>query len=248
MRKIFAGLLMALLAASLSADPVFKDPDTSKEPEKLSDLYRFLNWHTKKALDPSVNVWPIKLLGLAKEILRAGTFFELDMSVKPFTMQGLSFEKAEFYVKRLTVDADALKHWELKVTDYREAQSRLIFTLRSLEKKINADAAARGLGEVKLRPDSSEQVIEIKGKGSLIFLPLNYEARCKVKWDEKTRQLRLQPQSLSYAGLRLPLWLSWLGSTALPQAPLLDLSAVWIPLNIQEVHVGWDQVNLSTNW
>ncbi len=248
MRKVLLLLVLLGLVIPAWADPVFKDPDTTKEPEKLSDLYRFLNWHTKKALDPSVNVWPIKLLGLAKEILRAGTFFELDMSVKPFTMQGLSFEKAEFYVKRLTVDADAMKHWELKVTDYREAQSRLIFTLRSLEKKINADAAARGLSEVKLRPDSSEQVIEIKGRGSLLMLPLNYEARCKVKWDEKSRQLHLQTQSLRYAGIRLPLWLSWLGTTALPRAPLLDLSAIWIPLNIQEVHVGWDQVNLSTNW
>jgi hypothetical protein len=28
----------------------------------------------------------------------------------------------------------------------------------------------------------------------------------------------------------------------------LDLKGQWIPYNIQEVHLSWDTVTLSTNW
>ena len=43
-------------------------------------------------------------------------------------------------------------------------------------------------------------------------------------------------------------WLWRLGRSPVPERPVLDLGFSWIPFNIQEVHVGWDRVNLSTNW
>jgi hypothetical protein len=235
-------LLLLLLPLGLMAKAP-KALDTSKPPAKLSDLYKFLTLQVRQGLTETVNVWPIRLQGRPKEILGQGIFFEVEMTLKPFEFQGLSFEKGEILIKQMKVDPLAMQRWELKLQDYKEVQTRLIFTLRSLEKKLEA-----GHGELKLRADSAERMVEIKGHGRYALIPMNFEARAALKWDEKAKKLYFEPKSVAWAGIKIPLWLQWLSSGAVPKEALLDLSGSWIPLNIQEIYVGWDRINLSTNW
>lgn len=215
-----------------------------RPPEKLSDLYKFLTLNLRKGLSPDLVVWPIRLVGLAREIVNNGMFYEIEMTLKPFEMQGLNFEKGEIFIKKMTVDKEALKLWDLKVLDFREVQTRLIFTLRSLEKKLSLAAGH----ELKLRADSAARAVEIKGMGRFLGLPLRCEAKAGLRWDEKARKLYFEPRSVSYGGFQIPRWLWWMGSSVATESAILDLSGTWVPLNIQEIYVGWDRINLSTNW
>ncbi len=240
LRTFGAGALALMLACPLGSA---SSPDLSKPPAKLSDLYKFLGMHVRRSLGEEVTVWPIRLLGRAAEIMSAGNFFEVEMVLKPFEYQGLSFEKGEILIKQLKVDPGAMKSWELKVLDYKEVQTRLIFSLRSLEKKLS-----QSMGEVKLKADSAERIIEIRGRGRFLLIPASFETRAGLAWDEGARRLYLKPKAVSWAGLRLPRFLWWLGGRTTPKEAVLDLGSLWIPLNIQEIYVGWDRVNLSTNW
>ena len=239
-RLLLIGLLLSGPAAWAKAPQVI---DTTKPPVKLSDLYKFLTLQMRRGLTETVNVWPIRLQGRASEILSQGNFFEVEMTLKPFELQDLSFEKGEILIKEMKVDAAAMQAWDLKLLSYKEVQTRLIFTLRSLEKKLS-----QRHGEIKLRADSENRLVESKGRGSFCLIPLGFEAKAGLRWDEKGKKLYFEPKSVAWGGVNVPLWLQWLGSGAIPKEPLLDLSSSWIPLNIQEIYVGWDRINLSTNW
>jgi hypothetical protein len=241
MKRGFLAVLLCLACPLAARD--LSAVDVSKPPTKLSDLYKFLTLQVRDGLSSTVKVWPIRLQGRAKEILGQGDFFEVEMTLKPFDFQDLSFEKGEILIKQLTVDPDAMKHWQLKIKDYKEVQNRLIFTLRSLEAKLS-----KTHGDLKLRADSAERTVEILGHGHFCFIPLDYVSRAGLRWDEKGKKLYFVPKSVSWAGFHVPLWLAWLGSRTIPEEPLLDLSSSWIPVNIQEIYVGWDRINLSTNW
>jgi hypothetical protein len=243
MRRVLLGMFLALAFTAQAGPPKAIEPGDSP-PDKLSDLYKVLTLNLRKGLSPDLVVWPIRLVGRASEIVDNGMFYELEMTIKPFDMQGLSFEKGEIFIKKMSVDKEALQHWDLKVLDYREVQTRLIFTLRSLEKKLSLALNQ----EIKLRADSADRVVEIRGQGKLVGIPLACTVRAGLRWDDKARSLYFEPKEVSYAGHVLPHWLWWMGTHVAPETPILDLSATWVPLNIQEIYVGWDRINLSTNW
>jgi hypothetical protein len=213
-------------------------------PERLSDLYKLLTLNLRKGLGPDLVAWPIRLTGRSQEIVDNGMFYELEMTLKPFEMQGLNFEKGEIFIKKMSVDREALQHWDIKVLDYREVQTRLIFTLRSLEKKLSLASGQ----ELKLRADSAERTLGLIGRGRFCGIPVAAEATAGLRWDEKGRKLYLEPKAMRFGGFQVPRLLWWLGSSPLPEAAILDLSGTWVPLNIQEIYVGWDRINLSTNW
>ena len=123
-------------------------------------------------------------------------------------------------------------------------QTRLVFTLRSLALKLGAAAGQ----DIKLQADLDAQQLLLGGRGRFLFIPCQVEARCDARWDDAAKTLRLVPLEQRFGGHKVPRWLWWLGRSPVPDAPVLDLGFSWIPFNIQEVHVGWDRVNLSTNW
>jgi hypothetical protein len=241
-RGLLAMCLGLAAQAGAASGPVMEPG--ARPPEKLSDLYKFLTLNLRKGLDEDMLVWPIRLVGRASEIIGNGLFYEVEMTLKPFDMQGLHFEKGEVYIKRMSVDKEAMKAWDLKVLDYREVQTRLIFTLRSLESKL----ASLWGGALKLSADSAERLVEIMGRGKLLGFNVACEVKSALRWDERVRKLYLVPKSVSYAGYQFPKWLWWLGRHPIPEAAILDLGATWVPLNIQEIYVGWDRINLSTSW
>lgn len=233
-----AAHLSAAVASSASAVP-------DRAPEKLSDIYRIFTQATRQAFGaPDLQCSHIRVLGRSRERLRAALFPEVELTVKPFDAQGLRFEKVDLLFRHLSVDPKALQAWQLKMQDVREVQSRLVFTLRSLAQKLGAQAGQ----EIKLRADLDAQQLLLSGQGRFLFIPCTVEARCQPVWDETARTLRLTPLQQSFGGHRIPAWLWWLGRSPVPPTPVLDLGPSWIPYNIQEVHVGWDRVNLSTNW
>jgi hypothetical protein len=73
-------------------------------------------------------------------------------------------------------------------------------------------------------------------------------AQAGLRWDDKERKLYFDPKTLSCDGVNVPHWLWWACGHFVPEDPILDLSGTWVPLNIQELYVGWDRINLSTNW
>jgi hypothetical protein len=81
-----------------------------------------------------------------------------------------------------------------------------------------------------------------------MFIPMNYVTLAALRWDEGGKQLFLEPQKVKWGALNVPRWLRWLGRGACPQDPLLNMSQSWLALNIQELHIGWDHITLSTNW
>jgi hypothetical protein len=234
------GVLWALagaLAAASSGTPV-------RPPDKLSDLYKFFNQSVRQGLGAEVTAWPIRIQGRSWELLKDARFPEVELILKPFESQGLRFEKAEFLFRRLQLDRDRLLSWELDVREVREVQTRLVFTLRSLGQKLSA-----ALGEeLRLRSDMNDQVIQLSGPGRFLGVACQVEARVQPVWDEKSKTLVLQPLEQRFGGREVPRWLWWLGRSPVPKGPVLDLGFSWIPFNIQEVHVGWDHVNLSTDW
>jgi hypothetical protein len=244
------GLILALAAAPLAAaadapPAVAAAPDLpSRPPSKLSDLYKVFTLAAKDALRADVQAWPVRILGRSWELVKGGVFPEVEFTLKPFETQGLKFEKAELLFRHLVVDTDALQQWKIKLKDVREVQTRLVFTLRSLAMKLSA---AQGQ-DLKLQADLDAQQLLLSGSGRFLFIPCQVEARCEPRWDDQAKTLRLAPLELSFGGHHIPRWLWWLGRAPLPQEPVLDLGFSWIPFNIQEVHVGWDRVNLSTNW
>jgi hypothetical protein len=88
----------------------------------------------------------------------------------------------------------------------------------------------------------------LSGAGTFCGIPCQVEANCQFLWDENAKTLRLSTEDESFGGHRIPSWLWWMGRSPVPQAPILDFGFSWIPFNIQEVHVGWDEVDLSTDW
>jgi len=241
-QKFLPMLALALWLPAMGQSYKKLEPGNSP-PDRLSDLQKYLMIHVRRTLAENISFGPVRLKGRSSDIMAQGNFYELEMSLKPFEFQGLNVEKMEILVKQMRVDAEGLKKWELKVLDYKEAQTRLIFSLRSLEKKL-----AQEQPELRLSADSAERVVEIKGRGRFFFVPAHYETRAAFRWDEKAKKLYLVPKSVSWADFNVPRWLWWLGSGECPSKALLDLSASWIPLNFQEIYVGWDRVNLSTNW
>lgn len=237
-----SGPLSAAAQPGASAVPPAQLP--SHPPAKLSDLYKLFTLALRDGLRAEVQAWPVRIQGRSWELMRDARFPEVELTLKPFETQGLKFDKAEFLFRRLEVDHDALAQWKLSLKEVKEVQSRMVFTLRSLARRLGAE---RGQ-EIKLQADMDEQLIVLSGEGRYLGLPCQVEARCQAVWDETAKTLRLQPQEQTFGGHRVPRWLWWLGSSPVPKAPVLDFGFSWIPFNIQEVHVGWDHVNLSTNW
>lgn len=235
-------LALALLPAAMPAAEAAPVP--SRPPDKLSDLYKFFNQAVRQGLGAEVTAWPIRITGRSWELLKDARFPEVELILKPFESQGLRFEKAEFLFRRLQLDRERLMKWELGVTEVREVQSRLVFTLRSLGRRLSEEAGQ----EVRLKSDMDDQVVLVSGPGHFAGVRCQVQARCQPVWDEKAKTLRLKPLEQRFGGRLVPRWLWWLGSSPVPKAPVLDLGFSWIPFNIQEIHVGWDHVNLSTNW
>ncbi len=238
MRRIWTGIWLALaLAPSAWAAP-------AGPPEKLSDLYKFFNQAARAGLGAETTAWPIRITGRSWELLKDAQFPEVELTLKPFEAQGLRFEKAELLFRRMQLDRDRLLSWELDVRELREVQSRLVFTLRSLGRKLSQAAGQ----EIRLKSDMDDQVLQLSGPGRYAGIACQVEARCRPVWDEKAKTLRLVAVEQRFGGRKVPRWLWWLGASPVPSEPVLDLGFSWIPFNIQEVHVGWDHVNLSTNW
>jgi hypothetical protein len=232
------------LALPLAAAPTPKPLDTSKPPEKLSDLYKVFTLALRDGLGADVQAWPVRIVGRSWELVRDGKFPEVELTLKPFHAQDLSFEKAEILFKKMTVDHDALVDWKIKLIEVREVESRLIFSMRSLSQKLG-----KALGQdVTLKADAEEQTVLLTQQGHYLFIPCTVESTCELNWDDAVKKLTMVPKSVRYGGHIIWRWFWWLGSRPVPQAPILDLGFSWIPFNIQEVHVSWDRVNLTTNW
>jgi hypothetical protein len=213
-------------------------------PSKLSDLYKFFTAALRQGLGAEVQTGNIRILGRSWELIDSAVFPEVEVPLKPFKVQGLSIEKAELLFRHLELDKDALVRWELKPKAVREVQSRFIVSLRSLQAKLSQLSG----GELKLAVDVGEQVVELSGPGSFAGIACATSLKLRPRWDEAARQLFLDPVEKSYGGRRVPRWLWRLGKDAAPKGPVLDFAGSWIPFNIQEVHLGWDRLNLSTNW
>jgi hypothetical protein len=241
-------LILALASAPLLAAPAPAPAEAaavpSRPPSKLSDLYKVFTLSAKDALHADVQAWPVRILGRSWELMKGGVFPEVEFTLKPFEAQGLKFEKAELLFRHLVVDTGALQQWRIQLKDVREVQTRLVFTLRSLALKLSGAEGA----DIKLQADLDAQQLLLSGPGRFLFIPCLVEARCEPRWDDQAKTLRLVPLEQRFGGHRIPRWLWWLGRSPAPEAPVLDLGFSWIPFNIQEVHVGWDRVNLSTNW
>ncbi len=245
MKKIFLTMIalgfLVPLRAGVAPKPAAVPP--TKAPEKLSDLYKFFGYAVRDGFKAEVNIWPIKIVGRSWELIETGLFPEVELTVKPFEAQGLRFDKVELLFRHLEIEPEPIQEWKLKLKAVREVQSRIIFNLRSLRERL-----ASQLGEIKLSADVTEQALVMVGQGRLAMVPLSFEAVFQPRWDEASKKLWLDPIRVRWAGREVPRWLWWLGSGWRWQGPVLDLSESWIPFNIQEVHVGWDRVNLSTNW
>jgi hypothetical protein len=248
MRKLLPLALSLLLAAAFlpaaSKQKPSPVPAGPKPPERLSDLYKLFNQALREGLGTEVQAWPIRIQGRSWELLKDGNFPEVELVLKPFQTQELSFEKAEILFRKLSVDRDALLDWKLRLKEVREVESRLIFSTRSLAQKLGKAAGQ----ELSLKADAEAQTLRVTGKGRFCFIPCTVEADCELKWDDATKQLSLAPRALYYGGHRIWRLFWWMGSSPLPPGPVLDLGFSWIPFNIQEVHVSWDRVNLTTNW
>jgi hypothetical protein len=228
------GLLVFALALALGAEEGAAAP-----PSKLSDLHKFLMRNVQSAFGSAIKGRPV-IQGLSNDIIKTGRFRKVELDLQPFRFQELNIERCELVFEHFWIKPQALQQWQVEVEKVGDATSRLVFTMQSLEKKLGP------LGEVKIKPEIATQQLEMLGKGRFFFIPMEYSARAKLHWDGK--KLMLKPQQLSWGGMRVPLWLGWLGSPVFSQAPVLDLSNNWIPFNIQEVHLSWDTVTLSTNW
>lgn len=228
------------LALALAASPGSSNQVPSQPPSKLSDLHRFVLMQVQEALGTAVKGRPV-IIGLSDQILSNGRFRKIDLELQPFRCQELNFEKFELALEHFWVRPEALKRWQLEVEKVGDSLSRLVFSLPSLEKKLQTLDPA-----LKVKPLVDKQKLEVSGRGRFLLIPLGWTSQASLHWDGKA--LRLKPASLRWGGIRIPLWLSWLGSKTLPEAPLLDLGRSWLPLNIQEIHLSWDTVTLSTNW
>jgi hypothetical protein len=234
-----SGLFLAG-ALGLSAAPI----DTGKPPEKLSDLYKFFTVALREGLGADVQAWPVSIQGRSWELMRDAKFPQVELTLKPFQAQDLSFEKAEILFKKMTVDRDALLNWKLKLTEVREVETRLIFSMRSLAQKLS-----KQLGQdVTLKADAEAQTVILTQQGRFCFIPCTVESSSEMVWDDAAKRLTMKPVEARYGGHRIWRWLWWMGTRPAPEAPVLDLGFSWIPFNIQEVHVSWDRVNLTTNW
>jgi len=228
------GLSLGLALASLKAGDAPRNP-----PSRLSDLHRYIILQVQEALGIAAKGKPT-ITGLSTQIARDGRFRKVEVDMQPFRYQELNFEKFELVVEHLWVKPEALKRWAMEIDKAGDATSRLVFTVPSLEKKLEPG------GSIKLKADINAQEFEASGSGRFLFIPMGWSERVALRWDGKA--LFLAPRQLHWGALRVPLWLSFLGTRTLPQGPVLDLSGQWIPYNIQEVHLSWDTVTLSTNW
>jgi hypothetical protein len=232
------------LAAKKSPRALFEAGLPADAPKKLSDLYKFFTQAVQQGLGADVRASDVRITGQSWELVRDARFPEVELTLKPFEDQGLHFDKGGFLFRKMDVDRDALMAWKLKVTQVREVQSRMVFTLRSLAQRLSGGAA----GDIHLQADMEDQQVDLSGKGSFCGVACAVESRCRFVWDESAKTLSLAPVEQSFGGHRVPRWLWSLGRSPAPQTPVLDFGFSWIPFNIQEVHVGWDEVDLSTDW
>lgn len=247
MTRSLKTLALALcLAAPLAAEraPKMDGPKPDRPPEKLSDLYKFFNLAARQGLGAETTAWPVKITGRSWELMKDARFPEVELILRPFETQGLKFEKAELLFRRLQLDRDKLLTWDLDVREVKEVQSRLVFTLRSLAHKLSQASGQ----EIRLKSDVDDEVMVLSGPGRYLGLACQVTARCQPTWDEKAKTLVLKPVEQRFGDHLVPRWLWFLGASPVPKEPVLDFGFSWIPFNIQEIHVGWDHVNLSTNW
>jgi|GEM_PF-2499417 len=212
-------------------------------PRKLSDLYKFFTQSVADGLGTDLHASSVRITGQSWELLRDARFPEVELTLKPFEAQGLHFEKGGFLFRGLEVDQAALFSWKLKVKQLRQVQSRMVFTLRSLAQHLNG-----GGQDLHLQADMEAQQVVVTGRGSFCGIACQVVSPCRFVWDENAKTMRLVPVSAAFGGHALGHWLWGLGTSPVPKAPILDFGFSWIPFNIQEVHVGWDEVDLSTDW
>ena len=239
-KKIFSlGLAMAVFAGQARGADF---PD--REPKYLSDLYKYLTHHLEQGLSPNLEARHT-IIGRSWNTIKSGLFHRVESDLQEFDYQGLRFLKAHFEFRRLQVSQPELMKWNLKVESLKESLSSMVFSLKSLESKMQKSMKDPSL---ELRADIARQEIIAKGKGSLALVSAGYTARLKPRWDVDSRKLYLDPIKVEWAGMDTPGWLWWAGDGAWPEEAVLDLSESWIPFNIQEVNLGWDRVSLSTDW
>ena len=253
-RIIIAALLLAapLAQASIAeGGPRGRSPKARFEatwpkagPRKLSDLYKIFTQAVQLGLGTPVRSDSVRITGESWELLGAASFPEVELTLKPFETQGLHFDKGGFLFRRMDVDKDALKAWKLQVKQVREVQSRIVFTLRSLGVRLSDQAG----NDIHLQADMEDQEIVLSGQGAFCGVPCAVEARCRFVWDENSKTLSMVPIEQRFGGHEIPHWLWCVARSPVPDAPILDFGFSWIPFNIQEVHVGWDEVDLSTDW
>lgn len=239
-----APLKAAVAVKGRSPRAVFEARLPKAAPHKLSDIYKIFTEAVRLGLGADVGVSSVRVRGQSWELLRDAHFPEVELTLKPFETQGLRFEKAGFLFRQMAVDRTALWGWKLKALEMREVQSRMVFTLRSLAHRLGSPSR----GEVRVEADMEGQQVELGGQGAFCGVACAVEARCHFVWDEKSKTLNLVAIEQRFGGHRIPRWLWSLADSPVPKAPVLDLGFSWIPFNIQEVHVGWDEVDLSTDW
>ncbi|MGH7442504.1 MAG: hypothetical protein ACREKE_07525 [bacterium] len=213
-------------------------------PHKLSDLYKVFEEALRQGLGAQVKPESIRIRGQSWELLSNARFPQVEIKLKPFDTQGLRFNKAGFFFRKMDVDRSALWKSRIKVLQVREVQSRLVFTLSSLGLKL---AGPSGV-EPRLQADMDNQELIVDAQGSICGISCGVESRCHFVWDETSKTLRLVPLERRFGGHLIPHWLWALGKGPVTDKPILDFGFSWIPFNIQQVHVGWDEVDLSTDW
>ncbi len=213
-------------------------------PRRLSDLYRVFEGALGEGLGVPVRASVVRLWGISWQLVRDARFPKAEVHLKTFRAQGLRFDKADFIFRDLVVDRRALWKGRLELKDVRESQTQLVFTLRSLDQKL---ASSDGT-EPGIRADLEAQRLVLTGKGTFLGLACSTVETCRLVWNPAARTLSLVPVERIFGGRKVPHWLWGLAKGMVPSAPVLDFGASWIPFNIRQVHVGWDEVDLSTDW
>lgn len=238
MKKFSFSLAFLTLFACLGMAKGTLAPDP---PDRLSDLQRFMGMQYQRVFGENVRVKTL-ILGLSKDILATGRFRKVESELSAFTFQDLRFDKAGFLFDHFWVDPAALSRWDLVLEKVGEAQNHLTFTIPSLQAKISKESGRA----VVIKPDVAEQVLELSGRASFLGIPCDAVARTVLAWDGQN--LRLEPRQVKIGKVSLPRWTYWVMRGPWPREPVLRMGSLWIPWNIQELHLSWDKITLSTNW
>ncbi len=230
------------LAARPKAPAKYAAPATPvKAPDKLSDLHKLLTDQVEKVFGARISIRPV-VVGLSRQILSNGRIRQVDMTLGSFDYQGLHFSDGELLLDHLWMDPKALSRWEIRVTRVPESSNKLVISLPSLQTKLAQEMG----GGFQMQAVVGDQSLQLSGKGRFLGLPMDYKTEAVLRY--KDGDLRLVPRKVIWGYWKIPRWLWWLGRGNCPDKPVLTLPDCWIPWNIQQIHVSWDHIVLSTDW